>query len=252
MIINVNEFLKTNPYGMDFTQEALEESLMLIEEAVQDERNDEMFYDYLISVAPTMEEKEIIKSIRDDERVHRRLFQDIYIKFSDKNVQSVNDEQFTKPKSYLDGVKKAIFGELSALEKYRIIREGIPCRYCRDIVLRILTDEMKHAIKYNYILNINSLQDYNTMPYKTGNPQNNNITRPYHRNGFTINEAMNIARNLGIDFNIAPFSLEQFLKGLNTEYEIRRRDYPVMPMNQPMFIGRIVYNRLMEFPNYYD
>ena len=42
------------------------------------------------------------------------------------------------------------------MEKYRIIRAGIPGKYYRDMVFEILTDELKHADKYNYILNINN------------------------------------------------------------------------------------------------
>lgn len=53
-----------------------------------------MFYDYLISVAPTQQERDIICSIRDDERFYR------------------------------------------------------------DMVFEILTDEIKHAIKYNFIMNL--------------------------------------------------------------------------------------------------
>ncbi len=38
------------------------------------------------------------------------------------------------------------------MEKYREIRKGLPNRYHRDMVFEILTDEIKHAIKYNYII----------------------------------------------------------------------------------------------------
>jgi len=51
-------------YGMDFTQEGLNKALCLIKDAVQGERNDELEYEYLICLAPTREEKEIITSIR--------------------------------------------------------------------------------------------------------------------------------------------------------------------------------------------
>lgn len=53
---------------MDFTKEAFNKALILMKEAIQDERADELFYDYLISAPPTQEEKDIITSIRNDER----------------------------------------------------------------------------------------------------------------------------------------------------------------------------------------
>ncbi|WP_343768605.1 ferritin-like domain-containing protein [Clostridium malenominatum] len=140
---------------MDFTRKDLQRSLALIKEAVQDERNDELTYDYLIKLAPTREDKEIITSIRDDERKHRRWFKEIYKCYTGQDIESTDEEKFIKPKSYIDAIRKALFGELSAVEKYRIIRMGLPNRYQRDIVFEILTDEMKHATKYNYLLTMN-------------------------------------------------------------------------------------------------
>lgn len=144
-------------YGMDFTKEAFNKALVLMNEAIQDERNDELKYEYLIRVAPTHEERTIITSIRDDERNHRRLYKDIYKFYTGKTIESNDTDEFKEPESYLDGISKAIFGELGTMEKYRMIREGLPSRFYRDTVFMILTDEMKHATKYNYILNKNAL-----------------------------------------------------------------------------------------------
>lgn len=44
-------------------------------------------------------------------------------------------------------------GELRVVEKYRN-RAGMPYRYYRDMVFEILTDEFKHASKYNFIMNL--------------------------------------------------------------------------------------------------
>lgn len=137
---------------------SLQEALRLVKDAIQDEREDELFYDYLISVAPTKEEKNIIQTIRDDERKHNRMFRKIYRDFTGQEVQVPEDIDFQKPKSYLDGIKKALFGELAAMERYRDIRAGLPYRYNRDMVFEILTDELKHADKYNYILNANAMR----------------------------------------------------------------------------------------------
>jgi rubrerythrin len=111
----------------------------------------------LISIAPTDEEKNIIASIRDDERNHRQWFREIYRYYTNEDVMGREEEGFLEPESYLEGISNSILGELNAMEKYRFIREGIPSRLYRDVVFRILTDEMKHATKYNYILNKNVL-----------------------------------------------------------------------------------------------
>lgn len=137
------------------TYKTLDEALRLIYDAVQGEREDELFYDYLISAAPTPEEKAIITTIRDDEKRHAQMFKEIYRHFTGQEVPTSTQVDFQKPKSYIDGVKEALFGELSAVERYRNIRAGLPTMYYRDMVFEILTDEIKHATKYNYILTLN-------------------------------------------------------------------------------------------------
>lgn len=138
------------------TYKTLEEALRLIMQAVQGEREDELFYDYLISVAPTQEEEDIISDIRDDERKHNQMFREIYAYFTGLELPRADRQNFIEPNSYLDGIKKAFFGELSAMERYRDIRAGLPSMYYKDMVFEILTDELKHADKYNYILNLNA------------------------------------------------------------------------------------------------
>ena len=61
-----------------YDMQALQNSLMLMAEAVQGEQEDRLFYDYLISVAPTQEDKDIIASIRDDEIRHNLMFKQMY------------------------------------------------------------------------------------------------------------------------------------------------------------------------------
>lgn len=130
---------------------AFQKSLALIYEAVQGEKEDRLFYEYLISVAPTQADKEIIASIRDDEIRHNLMFKKMYKEFTGQDVMDVTEEGFKKPASYVDGIQQALFGELKAVEKYRDIRKGLPDRHNRDLVFEILTDELKHAAKYNFL-----------------------------------------------------------------------------------------------------
>ncbi|MFC5652005.1 ferritin-like domain-containing protein [Paenibacillus solisilvae] len=124
-------------------------------EAVQGEREDELFYQYLISFAPTQEEKEIIASIRDDERKHNQMSVKYTGIFTGQEVQIMNGEQFKRPATYVDGIKKELFGELRAVEKYRMIRQCLPQGIYRDMLFEIITDELKHASKYNYLFTKN-------------------------------------------------------------------------------------------------
>jgi rubrerythrin len=140
---------------MDENQQCMQTAIHLIREAVQGEREDELFYQYLISLAPTQDEQEIIASIRDDEQKHNKMFRKIYRDFTGHELQNVNGEQFERPASYIDGIKKALFGELKAVEKYRIIKRCLPQGIYRDTLFEIITDELKHASKYNYLFTLN-------------------------------------------------------------------------------------------------
>ena len=144
-----------SPYTM-YDMNLLEKSLEGIKLAVQGEKEDELFYDYLISIAPTEDDKKIIASIRDDERGHNKMFRQIYRSITGSFVPPGEDAEFVKPISYLAGIKKALFGELSAIERYREIRRGLPSTIYRDMLFNIITDEIKHSAKYNYLFTLNS------------------------------------------------------------------------------------------------
>lgn len=160
------------------SQQGLQLSLQLIKEAVADEREDQLFYEYLISVAPTNEEKLIIASIRDEERRHNKLFKMIYKDITGQEAPPVNGEDVQRPKSYKDGLVKALFGELAAVEKYRVIRQGLPNTYYRDILFNIITDEMKHSAKYNYLYTLNSQPGSSRSPQTETETQNQTQTTP--------------------------------------------------------------------------
>lgn len=127
-----------------------------IRKAVQGEREDELFYDYLISLAPTKDEKEIIESIRNDERKHNQLFRKIYKDFTGNEINTMNEENLKKPSSFMDGIRTALFGELKAVDKYKAIRRALPIGAYKDMLFDIIMDELKHASKYNYLFSLNN------------------------------------------------------------------------------------------------
>ena len=151
----MNQYFRRYRKDILTTYKSLDQALKLIYNAVQGETEDELFYSYLISIAPTQAEKDIIASIRDDERKHNQMFREIYRFFTGQEIPISENVNFEKPTSYKQGLKDALFGELSAVERYRDIRAGLPTEYHRDMVFEILTDELKHADKYNYLLTLN-------------------------------------------------------------------------------------------------
>ncbi|MDF2718962.1 MAG: hypothetical protein K0R28_5887, partial [Paenibacillus sp.] len=96
-------------------------ALDMIKEAVQGERNDELFYDELIKLAPSQEQAEMIESIRNDERGHNTMFRGIYKALTGHEITGISNEQYTEVQSYSEGLQRALQGELSAVEKYRNI-----------------------------------------------------------------------------------------------------------------------------------
>ncbi|MDV4151336.1 DUF5661 family protein [Clostridium sp. AL.422] len=249
MYYSIPDFVPQNHFRlheMETSYKTLDEALALIKESIQDERKDELFYDYLISLAPTKEEKDIIISIRDDERKHNKYFREIYAFYTGKIVSSPSNVTFEKPESYIAGIRKAKFGELSAVEKYRDLRAGIPDKYHRDMVFEILTDELKHAHKYDYIL-------YLSLQNKIQNGNENIETRvPPAKTSFTTAEARQIAKELGIDLNKEKFDIEQFRMGLDVELEHGRRSPLTNVTNDnPILTSKIALAHLNEFPDYY-
>ncbi|WP_424766885.1 ferritin-like domain-containing protein [Paenibacillus sp. sgz302251] len=125
--------------------------LALISESVGGEREDELFYNYLIQAAPTQQEKQVITSIRDDERKHGRMFREIYYYLTGTMPAAPStDVMFQPPDSYTEGIQKALLGELKAFEKYRSIYLNIRPEL-RDRIFEIMTDEIKHASYYNWL-----------------------------------------------------------------------------------------------------
>ncbi|MGZ8663050.1 MAG: DUF5661 family protein [Actinomycetota bacterium] len=73
------------------------------------------------------------------------------------------------------------------------------------------------------------------------------------RNGFSAEQAVAVATELGIDFDVTPFDLEQFRRGMEVELEHGRRD-PITDVthDDPIVTGKIAWAHLREMPDYYD
>lgn len=146
---------KHYPTYMYYTENAYPNALRLMVEAVQSEREDELFYDYLLSLAPTEEQGRIITSIRDDERKHNLMFREIYYELTGQEIPPAPEAPFQPPGSYLQGIQQALFGELNAVERYRQILFGLDFLPFRNMLTEIYTDELKHAAKWNFLYTLN-------------------------------------------------------------------------------------------------
>ncbi|MBP1995131.1 ferritin-like domain-containing protein [Paenibacillus eucommiae] len=132
-----------------------QQALGLMKEAVQGERDDELFYDELIRLAPDSNQASIITAIRNDERGHNQMFRGIFRELTGQEISGVSNKQYQQVESYTSGLQKALQGELAAVEKYREIWFGLPVGVYRDTVFGIILDELKHASQYNYLFTLN-------------------------------------------------------------------------------------------------
>ncbi|MBI3647433.1 MAG: hypothetical protein HY240_01505 [Actinobacteria bacterium] len=78
------------------------------------------------------------------------------------------------------------------------------------------------------------------------------MTRRTVRTGFTTEQARAVAEELGIDFGIVPFDVEQFRKGMEVELEHGARDPETnVTGDDPILTGKITWAHLKEMPDYY-
>lgn len=131
----------------------LNQAIGLIRKSVGDEREDELFYDNLIKQAPTEKEKEIIRSIRDDERKHNQILRRLYFEFTGQVLPADTlTNELNSNMDYKSNLEKALFGELDAVTKYRKIMGTMPSSNSYILLMSIMTDELRHANKYNFLI----------------------------------------------------------------------------------------------------
>ncbi len=137
------------------TQVSMTEALNLIKEAVEGEREDRMFYDFLINNAPSNKDREIIKGIRDDEIKHAKLFRQLYYDHTGQVISPKQQVEFERPSTYCEGLIRALMGEQNAVKKYRKILFAMKDRSHINILTEIITDEIRHASLYNLLIHNN-------------------------------------------------------------------------------------------------
>ncbi len=129
----------------------LPNALALILQALSGETEDRMAYSWLIDNAPSVEDKQIIAGIRDNEVNHFRLFRQIYHDITGQPAPIEQEGQFVPPASYCEGLSRALLGEQGAVQRYRQILYAMQTRVHINILTEIITDEIRHGILYNYL-----------------------------------------------------------------------------------------------------
>ena len=150
------------PWPLDFqeksTQYNLNKLITGVKDSIGNEAEDEMEYNKLARLAPNEEQRDIINSIKENEIIHNKIFRKIFTELTgvvlpSANVTTMPDEKDAM--NYVEMLKKAMFGELKAVERYRELLAYAPNKCIYDMIMYVMTDEIRHAIKYNYLLMLN-------------------------------------------------------------------------------------------------
>ncbi len=137
-------------YPQNFTN-----ALDLIEHALSGETEDRAFYTWLIGQADSEDDRQIISGIRDDEIGHYALFKQLFYELTGIMPQPAPGEQFVPPESYCDGLSHALMGEQNAVQKYRKILYAMQYPEHINMMIEIITDEIRHGILYSYLYSKN-------------------------------------------------------------------------------------------------
>lgn len=131
----------------------LQDAINTIKKSIESEKDDEIFYEVLLSQAPNESDRNIIKSIINDEKKHRAMLKQLYIELTSNAMPTpIMSRTSSTSTEYLKNLEKALFGELEAVEKYRNVMAAMPDKRKYAMLMEIMTDELKHANKYNFLI----------------------------------------------------------------------------------------------------
>lgn len=138
------------------SQREKEELIESIKKSIESEKKDEEFYKFLLSLTVNQEDIKIINSIISDERKHKEILREIYFELTDNKLEENREENaIDNFLNYKRNLKKAFFGELDAVKRYRNIMKDMPDKDKYSSLMEILTDELRHANLYNFLITKN-------------------------------------------------------------------------------------------------
>lgn len=163
-----NEYNKYNKYGYYYgyprcnrNNTVVDDELISLDKAVEgllnsikNEKEDEFFYTNLIEMAPDYA-KDTISSIRDDETRHNEILRFVYSNITGEVAKNSDENVQIQEMTYAEGLEKAFFDEIAAVKKYRRIMGAMPNTKLHTLLMSIMTDELRHASLYNYLIHKN-------------------------------------------------------------------------------------------------
>lgn len=153
---------QATPWVLDFqnksTQYNLNNLITGIKNSIENEAEDETMYAMLAKLAPNDEQRDVILDIQSNEMLHGKIFKKIFNELTGVILQdtvSNTSKMSTTNTNYMDTLKEAFMGELMAIERYRELLAYAPNMEIYSMIMYVMTDEIRHALKYNYLMMLN-------------------------------------------------------------------------------------------------
>ena len=124
--------------------------LDLLREAMTDEATDMRYYEKLSWLVSKDEDREVVRHVQADEKKHLQMLIDIYRNLTEE-VPTVIANEFEIGHDLRAEFEKRVLEELEGMEFYRKLYLSHKSAELRDAFFEMLTDELEHAVKMQYL-----------------------------------------------------------------------------------------------------
>lgn len=132
------------------SDQAKSELVPLIQKFMQDQANAAAFYQELQNQVPGEDLKDYVNHAREDEQKHYRMLGELYRELTGRTYEAT--AQKIEFPDLASGLKRAMDDEYEAAEEYRDVYLKYNNRRVRDLFFELMTDELEHATRFNYVL----------------------------------------------------------------------------------------------------
>ena len=130
---------------------SLSEVLLLIVGALRQETDMRFYFGYLLTLAPSAEDVEVLTEIRRIVIKNLEMLRQLYIDLADANPPVVEEAPFEQPLTYCEGLATVLLRVQDAVAVYRNILFAVRQRRHIDTMTEFLTDEIGNLGRLNYL-----------------------------------------------------------------------------------------------------
>jgi hypothetical protein len=131
--------------------EVLTQVLFLIVGALRQETDIRFYFGYLLTMAPSAEDVEVLTAIRQIVIKNLEMLRRLYIELAGANPPVVEEAPFVRPLTYCEGLATVLLRVQDAVAVYRNILFNVQQRRHIDTMAEFLTDEIGNLGRLNYL-----------------------------------------------------------------------------------------------------